>query len=476
MRKTLKVLLSLVLVTALAVFVAACNKDTGEKVKITYAAWDLGTVENMNLERKMVQEFTLKYPNIEVQIVERPKIPDPNNPENQVDQNWDDFLGAKASAQNLPDVFMHAEILKTVEMGWAEDVKDLVAADDEFDKISPDLLNSTLFDGALYGIPLKAYYFGYYVNNKIFEDAGVEAPKAGISFDDLLAKAQAVSETSTDGTGISGMRVGPDMQFWYPAYLNNDLGYYTWDGTQYNLDSTEYKNALTKRASIFTGTNSAYYSDVATSEFLQENYGVDNEFAAWDAGKQAIRWEASWMIGEWLTHQNDPDKGLYQADIDFIGMPGDKQMMVVDYLVIGKGTEHPEEALLFAKWMGFGIDGYTRRLELVEENDNYNINFTPIVNDQTLLDKYLVKYPTLVEFRKVIATSDIMFESLAKTVPGYVLSRWNGQYGQLGNETATIGQAHDMLRDGLVNFDDIAEQLNERANFFYTQAKEQLLD
>ncbi len=69
-----------------------------------------------------------------------------------------------------------------------------------------------------------------------------------------------------------------------------------------------------------------------------------------------------------------------------------------------------------------------------------------------------------------------MFESLAKTVPGYVLSRWNGQYGQLGNETATIGQAHDMLRDGLVNFDDIAEQLNERANFFYTQAKEQLLD
>ena len=117
MRKTLKVLLSLVLVTAMAVFVAACNKDTGEKVKITYAAWDLGTVENMNLERKMVEEFTLKYPNINVQIVERPKIPDPNNPENQVDQNWDDFLGAKASAQNLPDVFMHAEILKTVENG-----------------------------------------------------------------------------------------------------------------------------------------------------------------------------------------------------------------------------------------------------------------------------------------------------------------------------------------------------------------------
>ena len=36
-----------------------------------------------------------------------------------------------------------------------------------------------------------------------------------------------------------------------------------------------------------------------------------------------------------------------------------------------------------------------------------------------------------------------------------LLSRWNGQYGQLGNETATIGQAHDMLRDGLVYFDDL---------------------
>lgn len=474
MKKIGKIFIMFALAFVVGLALVACVKEDDNRTVITYAAWDLGNVDDVNLERKMIDEFMLKYPDIKVEIVERPKIPNPSNPESQIDQNWDEFLGAKASAKKLPDVFMHGEVLKAVQMGWAEDIKSLVTNDAEFSKISPDLLNSTELNGALYAIPLKAYYWGYYVNNKIFDDAGVEAPKVGISFDELLQKAKAVSEPSNDGTGISGMRVGGDMQFWYPGYANTNLGYYTWDGEKYNLDAPEYKQALEKRSEIFNEANAQYYSDVADSEFLNLNYNNDNEFSVWDAGKQAIRWEASYMLGTWLAWQNDPTRGLYGANIDFIGMPGDKQMMIVDYLVIGKGTKHPEEALLFAKWMGFGAAGYTRRLELVEENANYEINFTPIVNDEALLSKYLEKYPTLIEFQKVIATQKIMFESLSKNVPGYVNSRWDGQFGQLGSETVQIKTVHDQLRDGLVNFDDVAERLNEMANYYYTEAKKQM--
>ena len=51
--------------------------------------------------------------------------------------------------------------------------------------------------------------------------------------------------------------------------------------------------------------------------------------------------------------------------------------------------------------MGFGVDGYLKRLEIAEEFPQAGaVNFAPIVQDETLVDAYFELYPTLVEFKK----------------------------------------------------------------------------
>ena len=72
-------------------------------VTITYAGWNLGSedAETPNIERMLIDEFELAYPWITVDIIERPKVTGTNN-----DQDWSEFLGARASIKKLPDVFM----------------------------------------------------------------------------------------------------------------------------------------------------------------------------------------------------------------------------------------------------------------------------------------------------------------------------------------------------------------------------------
>ena len=79
----------------------------------------------------------------------------------------------------------------------------------------------------------------------------------------------------------------------------------------------------------------------------------------------------------------------------------------------------------------------------------------------------------MVEFKKLVTShTDYIVESLAKTVPGYVESRWTGKY----DETTTVAVVLDNIRDGKTNYDDVAVNLNNLINQIYQDAKEQLED
>ena len=84
---------------------AACNNggQNDGKIKITYSNWNLGAAdsETPNMERLMIQAFEEAHPEIDVVIVERPKVPGTTN-----DVSWSEFLAARASTESLPDVFM----------------------------------------------------------------------------------------------------------------------------------------------------------------------------------------------------------------------------------------------------------------------------------------------------------------------------------------------------------------------------------
>ncbi|MDD4388189.1 MAG: hypothetical protein PHV87_03125, partial [Bacilli bacterium] len=130
MRKTFNFLLFLLLFLALF----GCNgKD--DKIVIRYANWNLGTPQSIdtNMERLMIKEFMNKYPEIKVEIIERPKKPGTND-----DVSWTDFLASRASIKSLPDVFMADNIPYYIIQDWAYNLTDLAKDDPEFLNISSD--------------------------------------------------------------------------------------------------------------------------------------------------------------------------------------------------------------------------------------------------------------------------------------------------------------------------------------------------
>ena len=64
MKKIGKIFIMFTLAFVVGLALVACVKEDDNRTVITYAAWDLGNVDDVNLERKMIDEFMLKYPDI----------------------------------------------------------------------------------------------------------------------------------------------------------------------------------------------------------------------------------------------------------------------------------------------------------------------------------------------------------------------------------------------------------------------------
>ena len=156
----------LFLATAILTFVlVSCGNpgtDTpgtgdGEKdIVLTYAAWNLGSADSdtPNMERLMLEEFEKAHPGIKVEVVERPKVPGTDG-----DQAWNEFLGAKASVGQLPDVFMADNIPYYVINDWAYNLSTIANADAEYKNISTDITGAATYEGKVMALIVQSKMF-----------------------------------------------------------------------------------------------------------------------------------------------------------------------------------------------------------------------------------------------------------------------------------------------------------------------------
>ena len=483
-----------VLLVAIALTVVGCKKDEDNRTVIRYAAWNLGNEADNNIERRMIKAFEEENPDVRIDIIERPKVVDEEG--NESDQSWDAFFNAQAAIKKMPDVFQVDSVVKAITNEWITDVTEYASNDEEFNKVPVDIRESAKFGDKIFALPQATFYFGFFINRTVIEQkspSGAITPEYGITFDDLMAAAKKnAKEPVSGGDGIVGIDGVGNLFQWLPAQYDSSLNWYTFNDNGYNLNSDAFKTAMTTQQAYF-GANatthkeyvlestSAYYGQTENDFWSPENrYGTGSAF---ENGKQAIKWEASYNLRNWIAATQDTETtmpGLYGADIDFIGTPsviidGEKVQkipVVIDYIGVGKGTKYPELAYKFAKWMGFGIDGYTKRLDIAEEFPEAGaVNFAPIVQDDDLVNKYFDLYPTLTEFKKIVTSHDsFIIESLHKVVPGYADARWNGKY----SEEKTIGKILDEISEGIVNLNDVAANLNTLVNKIYEDANKQL--
>lgn len=469
-----KVLLIMVLMFSVSLLVACSNggNHNDGKIKITYANWNLGApdAETPNMERLMIEAFEAANPDIDVVIVERPKVPGTTN-----DVSWSEFLAARASTESLPDVFMADDIPYYVVNDWAYNISDIANADPEFLNVSEGIRGAATYNGKVMALPNAVFYAGYVVNKTLYDQRGQDWPTTTTTFDEFIQMTKAAANhSSTTNTGIVGLEGIEHIIHWYPAQLNASYGWFTMNQNGFNLDSTEFATTVDFYRSLQTDTS--FVLEALQYEAAKEDSTIDIEAifqggsagAAFNNGAILAKWFYSWDFG-WM--QANINNGTYTWDLDFIGTPvvnGNKRVPIVaDFFTIASNTKQPEAAYKLAKWMGFGKDGYLKRIELSKTIEGISqVNFAPLQNDADLLDAYFELYPAFTGLRAIVEAGNVVVEP-PKFLPGYIQARYQGTY----DAENKMGDIINKLRFGEVLYADVRVNLNNRANAIYNEAK-----
>lgn len=433
MKKALLVLVGLVLVASILGAAGVRDQVVEDVAEVSYVHWNLGTPEDNNLERQMIAAFNEAHPSINVTI----------NDDMQYGGEYLNSLAALAASGNLPDVFPVVNIGDFLSNGWAADIADIVNADPEWATIAAPMRESSQFQGAVYMVPYSQHLFGFYVNIDLLESLNRDVPGYDWTIEDFEELIFELGQPSRPLLGVSEVN---RVWEWYPVAVTDDMGWYSWDGEEFNLDSSVFRDGMdfTRRV------HEAGLHFFALSDEQKEVFNAGWHGAAWDNGFVALRWDATWAIG-----------GLAGRDFewDFLGLPGGRPVIVPDYLAIASSSDEPEAAYEVARWMStWGRDGFTTRMDIAQEN-GLSIAGLPLTDDRLVVNRYLsiIDVPG-VEYQ--LSQLDRAAYEPLKALPGFARARWQAQV----TADLTMGQLMDQAWKGEIEYEDYADQVDDIAD------------
>ncbi|MFB1050996.1 ABC transporter substrate-binding protein [Paraliobacillus sp. JSM ZJ581] len=457
----MKKLLTLFTIFTLVVILAACGDDDAknasdssddantseEQVTVTIASWGFGTEEEKNLNRMMIDAFNEAHPNINAEIDESIDPAD-----------WNGSLSAAASASEMPDVFILAQIPTGLANDWLLDLNTMTEADEDFSNVPEAVQEAVKNDGKVYALPAGQHFLGYFVNKDLFEQANLNAPEMGMSIETFTSSVREVTDINNGVAGLNHPYTIPD---WYPAAANSDLGWFTYQDGKFQLDSDEFISGVNLANTMLTND----YAYEALAEDQQANFTGEDPEQVWLNGGVGIKWDGTWITGH-LESQSD-------FEWDFIGIPGDRVVMTHDYYGVSSSTEHPEAAYELAKWMSYGPEGFLKQMEIADAEEELNLGSMPVTTDQEVLDSYFerVDAPGIISAYENL--DDAIIEPV-KTVPGFAQSRWEAPTGiEVGEDpNVNIAGLVDAGMRGEINIEDYVSQINELANQKYKEGLE----
>ena len=415
----------------------AFTPPAGETITLRYANWNLGTEEDNNIERRMVQAFMDAHPGIYIEIVE-------------VSGDWTEALATHAAVQNLPDVFMVNDTGMMAANGWLMDISAIANSDSEFTGLPNAIREATQIGNTVYTVPFAQFLLGYFVNRTLFEEFNLDPPEFNVTVDEFINLARQVTDLNRPTIGLN---YANQFAYWLPAARNGNFGFMGYDGTAYVLNSPEMIEAINLAAEL----------TAAGITYGGLDYDQRGAFAAtwaggaFNAGEVGMVWDGSWVL-DWMPRY----AAEANFELDFIGIPGGSTVVTLDILGIAYTTQHPEAAYLFARFMGHGVEGYLRRLAIAEAND-ININSLPISGDARVHDAF-APFITLPGIREAINNLDTALIDGNKIVPGHVQGRFYATTGiaipNTDYDNATINQVIHHAIVGNVQFADHAEAVN----------------
>ena len=413
-----------------------------EPITLTYLNWNVGTVEDNNLERQLIAAFMERYPHITVIIDDSYVLAE--------GVGWNENLAILASTGDLPDVFMVSDIGVALQGGWALDITDLAMANPEFTSLPTGMQNTMKFNNRVYSVPLQQLMMGFFANLDLFDALNLDAPTYGFTMDEFETAIREITDLSAPRIGTNALG---SMVNWYPGSANENLGFFTFDGQYFHLDAPEMIEAF-NLAQEFNQAGLAFYGlSYEQREVLNGGWHGEVFFN----GEMGL-----WFDGSWATYAI-----AQQGDFDFafIGIPGGRPIAVLDILSIGSTTEHAEAAYKLANWMGSGTEGFLRRLEIVAEQGITFSGRQPVTADARLLDAFWLQ-ETTPGFREAYDNMHRAMFDWNKIIPGWPDARFYTPTGiNIAHyENAHLGAVTWHGVNGGINFADYASRLNEAAN------------
>ncbi len=388
---------------AAMLLLAGCSSSSSDesgttkdgKVKLRFATWDVG--DDVNLQQDMIDKFNASHENIEVVL-------------EAYGSEYDTKITAGMGAKDAPDIMYmwnYPQYKAALEPLDSYLEKEGAEYKDNFYET---LWNYNAADGQILGLPVGYTTHVVYYNKALFDEAGVEYPQAGWTWEDLQDTAKKLSnkETKVSGFAFSGK---PDPYDFEMFLWGNNASYVDEKGNlKGNVDSKE-------SVEVFE-----MFQNMA-----KEGYAITTEGSGateMKSGKVAM-----FVYGAWgLTP-------LQEAGIDYgvVEIPTFKDGKSVSILSssgvsISKNSKHKEEAFEFIKFwtneeankerIGFELpvlksvvesekleqdeiksvfysmleksDGYTPASFIVEDwsqvSDNLNYVFESIFNPSTQVD------------------------------------------------------------------------------------------
>lgn len=197
------------------------------------------------------------------------------------------------------------------------------------------------YDGQLLYLPYEQSIHSVYFNKAIFDSAGVDYPQTPWTWDDYVATAKKLTDTSN---GVYGSYFVNWEYYYYMLARQRNIRAYKEDGSS-NYDHPAFKESL------------QFMNDLGAAHKVQPTYleyqAKKMQWDTWAAtGKFGMICIGSWFTGlltDPVTYPRDWDWGVVETPA--AGANGKNNLMAGGVWSILKNAKHPKNAARYISWV-----------------------------------------------------------------------------------------------------------------------------
>lgn len=467
----MKKIMILLLIISMGLFVGCDNQpdeqDNPDIIKLEYAS-----IENQEIEQKLLDEFELLHPNIKVTLRSDILEMSPS-----VD-NFTNSIVQLASVGDTPDVFQVMKIDPLVQNILLYDFSEEWKNDPDTDYVLPGAAEAALYGEHRLGMANGQVVQGIFVNKDLLvennfnlEDYGFDFETGEIwNYEQMIQLAKDFTSRARNRYnnnyywGIDGDWNNLNFSWVLPAMDNPEWGLNSFDGQYFHFNDPIYISHYQREIDLFHQgykVNIRKNPDGAQLEFGNSN--PDSIDLFFQEGRVLLFSSYTWNFDL-----------LNEAPFELMFLPFPKGVSekaeqitpsAIGILAIAKNTQYPKEAYELAKFMAWGKEGNLAKIRIHQEMDEPLTKFPVSDFDEPWKEVEKMYVDSSSDFY-VEGFDMIMYPLLENRQAVMDFGKWLPGYGEFKNWYTYVQNEsrRQDIADGLIPFADVAQIWEEKAN------------